>query len=170
MTNRRIWFDRVFSLGFPTEAFPDILERLRGTAPRLEDRVRGLDAAALTDQRGGSWSIQENVGHLLDLEPLWAGRLDDLLAAEDGLRPADLENNRTHQANHNANVMGELLGRFRGERGDFVARLEALSEDDLKRTALHPRLQEPMTAVDLAFFVAEHDDHHLARITEILRR
>jgi hypothetical protein len=25
-----------------------------------------------------------------------------------------------------------------------------------------------MTAVDLAFFVAEHDDHHVARIAELL--
>jgi hypothetical protein len=26
-----------------------------------------------------------------------------------------------------------------------------------------------MTAVDLFFFAAEHDDHHLARITRILK-
>ena len=38
-----------------------------------------------------------------------------------------------------------------------------------ERTALHPRLGLPMRAVDHAFFVAEHDDHHLARITELLR-
>ena len=28
-----------------------------------------------------------------------------------------------------------------------------------------PRLGTPMRLVDLAFFVAEHDDHHLAQIT-----
>ena len=27
---------------------------------------------------------------------------------------------------------------------------------------------ELMTVVDLFFFVAEHDDHHLARISEVL--
>jgi uncharacterized damage-inducible protein DinB len=27
-----------------------------------------------------------------------------------------------------------------------------------------------MTIIDLFFFVAEHDDHHLARITEMLRQ
>jgi hypothetical protein len=26
-----------------------------------------------------------------------------------------------------------------------------------------------MRLIDLAFFTAEHDDHHLARITELLR-
>jgi len=31
----------------------------------------------------------------------------------------------------------------------------------------HPRLQPPMTVVDMAYFVAEHDDLHLTIITEL---
>ena len=38
---------------------------------------------------------------------------------------------------------------------------------DIFRTALHPRLETPMRMMDLFYFVAEHDDHHLARITAI---
>jgi hypothetical protein len=34
---------------------------------------------------------------------------------------------------------------------------------------LHPRLNQPMRVVDLLFFVAEHDDYHLARISELIR-
>ena len=34
---------------------------------------------------------------------------------------------------------------------------------------LDPRLRTPMRLIDLGFFVAEHDDHHLARITELLK-
>jgi len=34
----------------------------------------------------------------------------------------------------------------------------------------HPRLRTSMNAVDLAYFVAEHDDYHLARIGELLDR
>jgi hypothetical protein len=37
----------------------------------------------------------------------------------------------------------------------------------LQLTAHHPRLEQPMTVVDLCFFVAEHDDHHLAAITSL---
>ncbi len=32
---------------------------------------------------------------------------------------------------------------------------------------VHPRLKQPMSMVDLFFFIAEHDDHHLARIREV---
>jgi hypothetical protein len=42
MSNRRIWFERHFELGLPIEAFTDVLERVRGTQSRLEERVRGI--------------------------------------------------------------------------------------------------------------------------------
>ncbi|MEJ2085597.1 MAG: DinB family protein [Acidobacteriota bacterium] len=166
---RRTWFDREFELGLPVEAFPDVLERVRGTPARLEDRVGGVPEEMRTLQLGGGWSIQENVGHLIDLEPLWAGRLDDLNAGVDRLRGADLENRRTHGAGHNRRRIEDLLSEFRDERMATVKRLEELSFEDLHRSSLHPRLEQPMTVVDLFFFVAEHDDHHLARISDILR-
>jgi len=34
---------------------------------------------------------------------------------------------------------------------------------------VHPRLKQPMRLVDHLFFVAEHDDHHMARIWEMIR-
>jgi len=36
------------------------------------------------------------------------------------------------------------------------------------RTIPHPRLKTPMRLVDHLYFVAEHDDHHLARIWELV--
>ena len=169
MTNRRIWFDRRFELGLPLVAFPDVLERVRGTPARLEERVGNLDPEKMVFQDRNRWSIQENVGHILDLEELWSGRLEELLVGNRQLRGADLENRKTHEANHNCRSIDELLKEFRSTRMTTVARLESLSNEDLERQALHPRLEQPMNVVDLFFFVAEHDDHHLARITEILR-
>jgi hypothetical protein len=50
-----------------------------------------------------------------------------------------------------------------------VRRLEAFSEGGAAVTALHPRLRVAMNVVDVAYFVSEHDDYHLTRITELLR-
>ena len=47
--------------------------------------------------------------------------------------------------------------------------LERLPGEAIARSAHHPRLNQPMRILDLIVFAAEHDDHHLARITEILR-
>ena len=167
--SRRRWFDRRFELGLPREAFPDVLERVRGTPARLEERVRGLSREALVRRAGDAWSIQENVGHLWDLEALWAGRLEEFLEGADRLRPAELTNRKTHDAKHNEGTIERLLAGFRRERMATVERLESLGAADLDRTAIHPRLGQPMSVTDHFFFVAEHDDHHLAAISELMR-
>jgi uncharacterized damage-inducible protein DinB len=167
---RRIWFERRFELGLPAEAFPEILERLRGTPARLEERTAGLTPQVLTTGPGRGWSIQEHAGHLSDLEGLWLGRLDDFGQRLERLRPADLQNRATWEGSHNARRLADVLARFRSLRGGMLSRLESLGEGDLSVTAEHPRLAQPMTVVDLCFFVAEHDDHHLATITELRRQ
>jgi hypothetical protein len=52
---------------------------------------------------------------------------------------------------------------------EFVERMESFDEEFIARSAIHPRLQIPMRVIDLAFFKAEHDDHHIARISELIR-
>ena len=146
-----------------------ILERLRGTPARLEERLAGRSVAVLTRRLGETWSIQENAGHLLDLEPLWLQRADDLLNRRPAMAPADLQNRKTHEANHNAASLDVLLKGFRRARGVFLSRLDEAAEGVLAHTAPHPRLRTPMNLVDHAYFVAEHDDYHLARISELLR-
>ena len=167
MTTPRRWFDRKFGLGLAPDSAPELLARLRSTPQRLAEAVRGLPPEVLTRKREGKWSIQENAGHLLDLESLWDQRLDDYDAGTKELHPADLENRKTHEAAHNDRPISELLAEFSDVRGRIVDRLVAMSPTELGRTALHPRLQQPMSVVDLCFFVAEHDDHHLRTIEEL---
>jgi uncharacterized damage-inducible protein DinB len=168
VTRKQPWFERQFPTGLPVEIFPLVIERLRGTPPRLEERVTALSAAVLTRRSGNTWSIQENAGHLVDMEPLWLDRVEDFLAQRAELTVADLTNRKTHEANHNAAEVEFLLRSFRQARHILVSRLESVGDAELTRTALHPRLRVPMNLVDHAFFVAEHDDYHLARMTELL--
>jgi len=163
------WFERKFSLDLPLWMYPNIVERLRGTPARLEELVSGLDREILIRQDGDEWSIQENAGHLWDLEALWLGRLDDFLNGQEVLRAADLTNQKTYDANHNTNTIENILESFRKERQQLVARLDTLEEADVMRSASHPRLQQPMMVVDHIYFVAEHDDHHLAQVTRLKR-
>jgi uncharacterized damage-inducible protein DinB len=163
------WMDRKFEFTTPVEQFATVLERLRGTPARVEEKVRGLSPAVLTRRDGEAWSIQEHLGHLLDLDELHLGRIDDFLAGAATLRAADPQNRKTHEAEHNRREIKQLAQDFRRERRLFVERLEGIEPALLSRTALHPRLQQQMRVVDMAWFVAEHDDHHLARMTELVR-
>lgn len=169
MSRHLKWTDRKFDFGFPVEVYPEMIERLRGTPARLEDRTKGIAPDLLTKRDNDRWSIQENAGHLLDLESLVAGRLDEYLAGCDTLHAADMTNRKTHDAEHNQASMQSILSNFRRERMNLVARLEDLSAEKFSAVAVHPRLNKPMRLVDMLFFQAEHDDYHMARISELIR-
>jgi hypothetical protein len=166
---RTDWPDRKFNFDFPIGVFPYIVERLRGTPARLEDMLRSYPPEIVTRRVNQEWSIQEHAGHLLDLDELHEGRLDDYDAKLAVLRRADMENKMTNEAIYNAQPIVELLAGFRAARQHFVARLEAMDEALVARTAMHPRLKQPMRVVDFAYFVAEHDDLHLALISDLAR-
>jgi len=163
------WTERKFNFDFPVELFPEMIERVRGTPARLEDRLQSLTPEILTHRDGERWSIQENAGHLLDLESLVMGRLHEYEAGAEVLHAADMTNRKTYQGNHNDHPLDSILRDFRRARGEIVARLEGYNPETFARTALHPRLNVPMRVVDMIFFQAEHDDFHLTRISELIR-
>ena len=163
------WFNRNFNFESNQNIFPSIIERLTGTPARLEEKLKDIPPGILTVRVDSTWTIKENVGHLIDLEPLWQGRLDDILTGKVEQRPTDLQNTKTSEANHDAVPIEELLNSVRQIRKQTVNLIEKLDEEQIFMFALHPRLKTPMRTIDLFLFVAEHDDHHLARISELVR-
>jgi uncharacterized damage-inducible protein DinB len=162
------WFERKFDFTFPAEQYPNVCVRLWGTPARLEELLRKVPRNLLVGEPLEKWSAQEHAGHLLDLEPLWMARVDDFLSDRDTLASADLGNRKTHEANHNAQELAEILAAFRAARLGLVELLGTIEPDVFARTSLHPRLNQPMRLVDHLYFVAEHDDHHLAKISELI--
>lgn len=164
------WFERKFDFSFPVELRGSVLARLLGTPARVEELVRGFTGEVLTAKREGGWSAQENIGHLADLEPLWLARVEDYAAGAGELTATDLQNRKTDAANHNARRLEEILGEFRAARGKLLARVEGAEPELFAKSIVHPRLKTPMRLVDHLYFVAEHDDHHLARVWELVSR
>lgn len=162
------WFDRKFNFESSQNIFPGILERLAGTPIRLEEKFNAIPSNILTHRINNKWTIQENVGHLIDLEPLWQGRFEDIISERTELRPTDLQNTKTNLAKHNEKPIKELLQSFRKIRQETIELLKEIDEETIFKSALHPRLKTPMRTMDLFLFVAEHDDHHLAKITELV--
>jgi uncharacterized damage-inducible protein DinB len=168
MSNVPSWFERKFTFGFPATLYPNICMRLLGTPARAEELLSGVAHEIRTAKPDGKWSIQEHAGHLTDMEPLWAARVNDFVADNRTLTVADLGNRRTHEANHNGRPFKEILREFRTARFELVERLERLEASQFARTLIHPRLEQPMRLVDHLYFVTEHDDHHLAIMREMM--
>ncbi len=164
---RTPWVERVFLFNLPPGWIADVLERLHGTSLRIEALIKGLTDEQLSVPASGTWSIKEHIGHLSDLEPLHDGRIDDFLERKPILRAADMNNLKTNQAKHNSKPIEQLVTEFKTLRKKFTSRLSLLDAETMQFVSQHPRLQQPMRPVDMAFFTAEHDDHHLATMRQI---
>ena len=163
------WYERKFDFSFPIELYPDLCVRLRGTPARLEELVRGCAAERMVRAAESKWSAQEHAGHLLDLERLWMARVEDYVAGRSELTVADLSNRGTFEANYNERALAKILADFRRARLEMVDRVEKIDAGLFGRVLPHPRLKVRMRLVDHLFFVAEHDDHHLAIIWGMIR-
>jgi uncharacterized damage-inducible protein DinB len=161
---RTPWFERKFPPIEDNGLLPGILERLAGTPHRLRALLAGVERTSSVET---GWSLAQEVGHLDDLEPLWLQRASDIVEGRADLTAADLSNRKTHESDHDRWPLSEHISRFERSRAALVSRLREASADDLARASKHPRLGTPMRLIDLAFFVAEHDDHHLAVLRQL---
>lgn len=157
------WFDRKLTFGFPQEMLPFFIERLSGTAIRLQQKVNGIDEAILSEKLNNKWSVKQNIGHLAEVDEIANHRIDQILSGTPVLAPAVFE-----PKDYSVWPIEKVLGLFQNSRFINLKKYAGLSDVDLQKSSQHPRLKVPMTPVDLAWFDAEHDDHHLVKINEII--
>jgi uncharacterized damage-inducible protein DinB len=169
MIQQTPWFERRFNFDFPPGLFPVIFSRLEGTIFRLYTILLNADEDKSSYNTEG-WSIKQHAGHLYDLEELWWKRLKDFQQGKSVLTPADLTNAKTNEAGHNEKLLDQLLRQFTVERQKMLEEIYDFDEAMLMRTSVHPRLNQPMRLIDCLFFVAEHDDHHIAILSSLLRK
>jgi len=160
------WFERNFQTGFPIGMLPFFLERMEGTIYRLEHKVKGVPETLLSEKFVGKWSIKQNIGHLAEVDEISFKRIDEIIQGISPMSPAVFE----PKLDYNAKPVLEVLQYFQENRLRNISRYASVPENDLIKTSLHPRLKVIMTPVDLAWFEAEHDDHHLMTINSILNR
>jgi len=158
------WFDRQFTFGLPKEMLPFYLERLDGTIARIEQKVKGIDDKILSEKFNGKWSIKQNIGHLAEVDQVGNKRIDEMTSGAVVLSPAVFE-----PQDYNPWPIEKVVRFFMQTRKANLDKYKKLSEEQVIKSSLHPRLKVQLTPVDLAWFDAEHDDHHLVKINEILQ-
>ncbi len=162
------WFDRQFDSNTGSEYFDEFLKLLEDFPAVLKEVLKNCPIEVSTHKMGDKWSVNENIGHLIFLEDLWRIRFRDIMEGKPDMSPADLNNTATDQSSFNKMLVEELIKDLVSEREKTIVMLQKLSEEDLLKTSMHPRLQQPMNIIDLMHFVAEHDLHHLHAVQSII--
>lgn len=167
MLERQKWTDHQFHLGIDIGWTQNVLSRLEDAAVRIEQHCLNLNKIQLTEKIEDAWSIKEHIGHLTDLEELWIARFQEFHKKSKELVGADMSNQKTKASNHNQQSLDTLLNDFQTARKKLIEFYHTLNEESQQHQALHPRIKQLMRPVDLLFFIAEHDDHHITSIIEI---
>ncbi len=162
------WFDKKFQFDLTPDKYSLLLKKLLETPDTISHLVSSIDETVLINKIDNRWSIKENIGHLIDLEELHDGRIDDFIAGKEILRSADLNNRKTNEANHNSKKITDLVNELKVAREEFVKRMKHLDGKTLSTSSIHPRLNQQMRPIDMAQFVLEHDEHHIEKIRELI--
>jgi hypothetical protein len=113
---------------------------------------------------GDVWSRKDIFAHLLDTETVMTFRIRKILCEEDpnlsyfdqekwiaGLRPYREKDPR------------KLVARFASLRGENLALLSSVGDEQMKRTGVHPESGR-LTLEELAARIARHDINHLKQL------
>jgi hypothetical protein len=157
------WFERNLKFGLPKEMLPFYLERLEGTIVRIQAKVKGISDSTLSEKLNGKWSVKQQIGHLAEVDEIANKRIDEMVAGITPMSPAVFE-----PQDYNPWPIEKVIDLFKTNRLKNLKKYQSLSDADLMKPSLHPRLKVMMTPVDLAWFDAEHNDHHLVKMNEIL--
>lgn len=163
------WNEFEFNNGIDNAKLPLILERFTGTPARLEVKIRTMNPELLTSSEKSAWSINQHVGHISLLEKVWKQRIKEITEDFEEFSGVVISDDEYIQANFNEQSIADIITALKIKRERLYYRILELTENDLNKSTIHPRLKVKMKIIDLLSFICDHDDYHLAEITKIYR-
>ena len=154
--------------GRSLDELPVLLERVQGTTARLSSLLARQPAEKLLRRVEGKWSAMEHLGHLVTLQDRFTPRVDDFVQRRTKLCDINLQDQVPFLQGQRLRMLGDVLEEFRLKRLEFANRIEHFHRRSLEHFAYHPCQDRTMRPMDMLFWIAEHDDHHLASVRALL--
>jgi hypothetical protein len=113
------------------------------------------------------WCILEMLGHLADMEILYAYRMRQMLADKDPvIAPID-QDAWAKNLGYLESSPPELVALYGLNRYANVRLLRWLKAEDLRKSARHPELDHRVTVEDYVQMMAKHGPNHLEQIERL---
>ena len=113
------------------------------------------------------WCIWEMLGHLADMEILYAYRIRQMLADKDPvIAPID-QDAWAKSLGYLETPTAELVALYGLNRHANVRMLRRLKAEDLQKSARHPELDHRVTVSDYVRMMAKHGPNHLEQIERL---
>ncbi|MEN9348294.1 MAG: hypothetical protein RLZZ77_1805 [Bacteroidota bacterium] len=150
------------------KSYSALLEQLDQTPRQIAELTQSLSREQWRSAPNGKWSIAIHVGHLLTIESLWIGRMDNFVLGHDTLRAWNGTNQDTLDGRFNEQNPKGILEDFESIRTAHVQLMRKYEGRAGELSAMHPSTGKQMTLHEHAFTMLEHDYQHIEYIKGLL--
>jgi uncharacterized damage-inducible protein DinB len=146
------------------------LEAVEKSPKQVAAAVSGLTEKELRYKPApDKWSIHEILGHLADVEIVYAYRLRQMLADKKPvIAPMD-QDDWARNLGHLETPPPELVALYGLNRHANLRILQRLKPGDLEKSAYHPETKQDFTVAQLIERMAAHGANHLEQIERLKR-
>jgi DinB superfamily len=144
------------------------LDAAENSPKQIAAAVLGLPETTLRYKPSpDKWCILEMLGHLADMEILYAYRMRQMLADSDPvIAPID-QDAWAKNLGYLESSPPELVALYGLNRHANVRLLRQLKAEDLRRSARHPELDRRVTVGDYVQMMSKHGPNHLEQIERL---
>lgn len=156
-----------FNFGF-MKSYTQILDELEQIPSVISELTHGLSREQWRWAPEGKWSTAINAGHLLTIESLWIGRLDNFVLGNEVLRAWNGTNNDTVDARFNEQNPKAIMEDFESIRSVHVKLLRKYEGKENELQARHPVTNAVVSLHRHVEVMLEHDHQHINTIKGLI--
>lgn len=146
------------------EEIEGLLRRLAATPSRYVAALSRLeDADSISDMHEGEWSPVQVLAHVRAANDILEPRIFHVLVRENTPLLAYDDGVWAQVARYAMLPITESLATMKHKRKELVHMLRGISPQDWQRTGTH-EVRGSMSVFDIASYVADHDEEHIAQI------
>jgi len=147
-----------------SEDIEGVLSRLASAPARFASALSRLeDADSVERMQPDEWSPAEVLAHVRASQDILEPRIFFVLVRDNPMLLAYDDGRWAQVARYSSLPITESLDTMRLRRKELVRALRSISAADWERTGTH-EARGVMSVLDLARYVADHDDEHIAQI------
>jgi hypothetical protein len=144
------------------------LEAAEKSPKQIAAAVSGLPEKILNFKPGpDKWCVHEILGHLADMELLYAYRIRQMLAdTKPVIAPID-QDAWAKNLGYMESPVPELVALYGLNRHATLQLLRRMKPGDLEKSAFHPELKREFTVAEMIERISVHGANHLAQIERL---
>ena len=147
--------------------YPSLAERLKNQHTTIQPIIAGLGDEKLNHHpEPGKWSIHDNIVHLATYQPVYFGRMKQILSEDSPLFGRYKADDEEDFLAWQGKPLNEVLAKIEAEREEIIQFILGLNDEQLNRRGVHAKYGN-LTILEWTEFFLLHEAHHLFTIFQL---